>query len=432
MIWYFCLKQNELSPENLFQVPEEGWAYDDCFPLRYEGDDVFAKGSEDIVHFRDDIYFVSTGLYGENPPPPTAEAANGDDGEHYKLGGIYILDTSSEPPTLQRAKISGLPTSLNFRPHGLFLDYESDRLFVVSHNNEEKEENIVILTVIDDDDDDNPHFQFHVALFSSQWFPVGMPGEAWHLNDVVYAGNNEILATKYGPQPREDPFEPKRLWSCTIQGAYDNVPEDGRVETICIQALNFTESQQGIVGLNGIAISDDKKTVWTSDISFAQIMQIGKNDTTGNWYLQDLIPVPAVVDNLEYIDGTLHMGAPLKHPAYGGNLSGTWVGGYLLGEQEDDGSYNVSVAFQFTESFVAELGNSGIGVSEARPVGVSGQYLALGGWDFPGIVLCKSTNDPTSTSQDTASSDVMPFYLMTDWMTMLVTMSVLTLTIALS
>lgn len=436
-MFIFFLKQNELPPENLFPIPEGGWAYDDCFTLRYEGDDVYAKGSEDIVHFKDDIYFVSTGLYGENPPPATTESdlssRAADDDESYKLGGIYILDTSSEPPKLKRAEISGLPASINLRPHGFFLDHESGRLFLVSHNNESKEENIIILA-INDNDDEYPSFQFDVALYSSQWAPVGMPGEAWHLNDVVYAGNNEILTTKFGPQPRENPFEPKRLWSCTIQEVYDNVPEHGRVETICTQALNFTDTQQGIVGLNGITISDDKQTVWTSDISFAQILQIGKNDTTGNWHLQDTIPVPAIVDNVEYIDGTLHMGAGTKHPAYGGNLAKAGVGGYLVGEKKADGShYNVSVVFQFSGSFLAELGDGGFSVSEARPVGASGQYLALGSYDFPGLVLCKSKNEPASTNKgkDMTSSDAMPLHWMTHWVTMFATIAVLNLSISL-
>ncbi|KAL3930326.1 MAG: hypothetical protein SGARI_004513, partial [Bacillariaceae sp.] len=209
--------------------------------------------------------------------------------EPYTLGGIYLLDLSDKDyPVFVPASITGLPSTLNFRPHGIFFDENSNRLFAVSHNEQEEEENIVVFAIEDGNGADSlPTLAFQAALFSAQWSPVGNNLANWHINDLVVAGPEEILVTQWGPIDPEDLF-PKTLWSCGLQASYENVPQDGRVMTTCVRALDFTS-----VGMNGIAVNDARDTAWVSDLFATQLLEINKNmDSPGNWTLSTTIPTP--------------------------------------------------------------------------------------------------------------------------------------------
>ena len=412
-------------------MPEDGWDYENCSAIRYKGDDTGLKGTEDITHYKDEMYFVSTGLYGGIV-----------DDSNYDLGGIYTLDVSTTPPSFERSEIYNMPAGSNFRPHGFDLDHDSNRLFVVSHNEQYSEENIVIFTI--DGTTTPPSFVFEVALFSSDWIPIGSRSEAYHLNDVVYAGDGEILTTQLGPMtppadgnPNVPNPNPRYLYSCQIPSNIESkILADGRLETICKPALNLPTTY----GLNGVTIDDDKTTVWTSDVFHSQLLKIVKDkgeppiipenvaferDVGVNfgWKLQNTIPTPGVVDNVEYMDGKLYMGFNGRTE---GILSGStlpWVGGFLVGEElvavGQGGSQDFSlgvrlqVGFQFTRNFLEKLGDP-FGTSSAIPVGSDGQYLVLGSYDFPGLVLCDknvmkedslSDEDVSSGEEDTLSKD---------------------------
>jgi hypothetical protein len=190
---------------------------------------------------------------------------------------------------------------------------------------------------------------FKVALYSEQWTPVGNNIENWHLNDLVVTGPTEFLATQWGPIDLAN-MTVKTLWSCELQESYESVPDDGRVLTMCQNAVPDLQS----VGLNGIAVSDTKQTVWVSDLFASQIVEISKDDeSSGGWMMSGSFPTPALVDNFVYLDGTLHMAAPLKVLPTGPS---DWVGSYLVGTRLDDtGTFVVEPALQLSPDFLASL-----------------------------------------------------------------------------
>jgi len=360
------------------------------------------------VHYQGDHYFVSVGVDG---PTPGVDRSNLTD--PYTLGGIYHLHfVDPAEPLFARAAITGMPATLNFRPHGLFFDKDSNRLFVVSHNEQKKEENIVIFTVNEDDEaavsksaSKLPSLVFQVALYSDQWTPVGSNMDNWHLNDLVATDpEEEFLATQWGPFDAANLTTMKTLWSCALGLSYESVPEDGRVPTTCQPVEGVTS-----LGFNGITISNTWETVWVSDLPGFQILELHKNKTnasTGNnWFQTGSFPTPGLVDNFVYLDGALHMAAPLKifpqSPA-------DYVGSYLIGTRTDDDeetTFHVEPVFQLDPAFLAELEFPFV-TSAAYPVTVDdANLLVFGAVGYPGILICpkqpQQQSDGEATSEDT-------------------------------
>ena len=375
----------------LFPIPEGGWEYGNCKTLDYAEEDAFAFASEDLDLYTNDVLFVSTGMNG----PDGGGVDRSNVTEPYTLGGIYLLDLSNQDsPIFARAKISGLPSSLNFRPHGIFYDENSNRLLVVSHNEQEQEENIVIFSIEDGEGDGSlPTLTFEAALFSDEWSPVGGNLANWHINDLVVAGAEEILVTQWGPINPEDLF-PKTLWSCELLASYENLPQDGRIKTTCVRALDFTSP-----GLNGIAINDARNTAWVSDLFSTQLLEINKNDdVAGNWTLNTTISTPGAVDNLVFIDGTLHMAVVTKVLTFDSSF---YIGTYAVASKRSSSdAFVTEPVFQFDPSFLEELDFPFI-TSMAYPVG---DLVVLGSVTYPGIVIC------SRNVTDNESDGVMALY----------------------
>ena len=75
------------------------------------------EGSEDITLWRGGVAFISSGLF------PSATQS----------GLLLAIDLGAPRPAPREVELRGVPAGFGFRPHGLYLDNATQRLFVISH-----------------------------------------------------------------------------------------------------------------------------------------------------------------------------------------------------------------------------------------------------------------------------------------------------------
>lgn len=258
-------------------VPDSG----DCF---YVGT---WEGSEDISLWRDGVALASSGLF------PSATQAG-------VMLSIDLQPPVGSRPTVREVELRGVPEGFGFRPHGLFIDNATQRLFVISHSEELEEESIVVFAISPSLEPRLPVLTFEFALVSPNfpWYPAS---EIWFLNDLATVSGNELLVTQFGPTSQV--LVPKYLWSCSWDEA--DIGPDGRLVGDCERAYPDTS-----LGLNGMNVDSSKTMVWANDLFLSRLWVFARDAATGALTRLPDVELPGIIDNVEYdsSSGDLAMG----------------------------------------------------------------------------------------------------------------------------
>merc|ERR1719272_1073157 len=197
------------------------------------------EGSGDISMWRDGQAFVTSGL----APSATQE------------GMILLLDLRGPRPALNEVELLRFPAGFGFRPHGLFIENRTQRLFAVSHSELNRVESIVVMGIFPEGADALPKLQFQYAITSPRW--EYWPAEnLFFLNDLVVTGLQELYATQYGPQ---SVLSFKYLWRCTWSAS--SLQPDGTLPATCEHAY-----PEPSLGLAGVAVDAGQQQVWVNDL----------------------------------------------------------------------------------------------------------------------------------------------------------------------
>jgi hypothetical protein len=308
------------------------------------------EGSEDISLWRNGVAIASSGLFPSETQPGL-------------MLSIDLQPPVGTRPTVRTVELRGVPAGFGFRPHGLFIDNSTQRLFVISHSEQLEEESIVVFDIESSLNPRLPVLTFRFALISPSfpWYPAL---DIWFLNDLAVVSDNELLVTQFGPTTQ--PLVPKHLWRCTWDET--GIRPDGRLLGDCDRALADVS-----VGLNGMNANADKSVVWANDLFAAQLWVVDRDTGTGQLIRRDDMPLPGVIDNVEYdsASGDLAMGMIFGPTP----LSG---GGAIIARQGDDYAPFVAVPVTGTEA-------QGYAVSTSLEFD---RWLVLGSPEDLGPVVC--------------------------------------------
>jgi len=231
-----------------------------------------------------------------------------------------------------------------FRPHGIYIDNSTQRLFAISHSDLLEEESIVVFDIVAEAGSRVPALDYLYALISPS-FPYNPPEEIWFLNDLATVGRNELYVTQFGPQ--RIPWPNKHLWRCTWDEA--DLRGDGRLPASC-----HTAYPQQSTGLNGMNVDRAKSRVWANDLMLSQLWVFDRMEN-GTLVRLDNMNLPGIIDNVEYdsASGDLAMGfigSGLRNP--GGAIISRHADAHrpFIHVQEDTGEeYQVSTSLEYTE-----------------------------------------------------------------------------------
>jgi hypothetical protein len=265
------------------------------------------EGSEDVSLWRDGIAFVSSGM----KPSPTQ-------------GGLMLAaDLSGDEVKLSKMELRDIPDD-GFRPHGIYIDNSTQRVFAISHSDLLEEESIYVFSIVDEGSD-IPVLQFDFNLVSESflWYPEQ---NIWFLNDLATVGDSDLLVTQYGPQGVPD--SDKYLYQCSWDES--NIQPDGRLSADCAIAYERETSS----GLNGMNVNADRTKVWVNDLARSRLWEFDRNTTTGVLTRGPTINLPGIIDNLEYdiSSGDITMGmifelSLIGNDGRGGNIAMRGIGG---------------------------------------------------------------------------------------------------------
>merc|ERR1719189_2432342 len=77
------------------------------------------EGSEDVSLWKNGIIFASCGMEPVNPNDQ---------------GGMLAVDLSGEDPQIHDMTLLNMPAGFQYRPHGIYIDNATDRVFVINHD----------------------------------------------------------------------------------------------------------------------------------------------------------------------------------------------------------------------------------------------------------------------------------------------------------
>jgi len=232
------------------------------------------QGPEDVTFWRNGIALASSCLFSE-----------------VECGAILAVTLDTEDPQVSKVVLEGMLGEFGFRPHGIYLDNATQRLFVVSHSEVRQEESIVVFDIRAGKAGMPPSslaFQFALVSTDLKW--QGM-ADTWFINDVVSTRPNEVLTTQLGPTSSGQ--VPKYLWRCTWDVADRRA--DGRLPASCLHAYPKSST-----GLNGITINAAKTRVWVNNQDDAEIWEFAYNSKDSSLSLLRSIKLPGLSDNFEY------------------------------------------------------------------------------------------------------------------------------------
>lgn len=225
-------------------------------------------------------------------------------------GGLWAFDVREEK--VERLLIKGLPTDTAscFMTHGLFLSNTTDRLYAVTHNG--KSSSIEIFSVGYSDNTEGPPSLSWVRSVTSDSFRNMAP------NDVVEGASiGELYVTQWLPfsVPSSGRLHPSTLLQKVQQilliplfllGVKRTTVHRctfGDDPTIPAKCTLATPTRFRVA--NGIAISNDRSTVFVNDVPGYQIVEFKRNERTGMLEKSDSIKLTHAADNIEYklVDG---------------------------------------------------------------------------------------------------------------------------------
>lgn len=314
-------------------------------------------------------------------------------------GAVWLVDTASGE--VKQVKITGENVPNKLILHGIFYSKHTKRLYAVQHG-DETGESVEVFDVLEE----NGVKLLHRASIRSELF-----GNI-ALNDVVEGLADEIYITEWQPFPfprggkagiTNAPFLLKlqralfvpittlkikltRIFRCTIA--------DGA----CTVA-----SSERFIGANGIAISEDRQTVFVNDAPGAMVSVMGR-EADGSLKKVSEIKSKHVLDNIEMsADGKL-MGGSIPLPYTSGtvcdeakdlSMSADMDGRHIGCGHSPGGLLEISPVDTGGKSFVdgtqvdKGIHDGGLlsGISAAVQ---SGDKIVLGSPFSTGLLICKS------------------------------------------
>lgn len=313
------------------------------------------EGSEDATLWRDDVVFLSSGLY-----PSTTQG-----------GLILSLDLSGVDPLLTGMTLVGLPHELGFRPHGIALDNTTQRLYAISHSDALEEEGIFVFDVINGT---TLAYLFVLVADELEWHA---PRLTWFLNDLAAVeGRSELYASQYGPQ---NGLKDKAVWRCTWNEA--DVRADTRLPASCAVASGDVVS----TGFNGMNMDPNATRIWANDLAQSRLVVF---DRAPNGSLTHVpngdIALPGIIDNVEYDaeSGDLQMGLIFELNSSPPFFRG---GGALVASLDGDG------AFEYGEPVVtlSQDDHEAIAKYAISTLVSYRDYLVLGSPGDVGLAVCR-------------------------------------------
>lgn len=318
--------------------------------------------SEDVSIYKDGLLFVTTGLVASDT----------------QQGGMLMVDLAGNEPVLSQIKITGMPASFGFRPHGMFLDNTTKRIFAVSHDDKSEQESIAVFRILHDAGARLPTLEFMYTLISDK-LPYYGHDVYWYLNDVVMArladGTEEVYATQFGPHGKAGEFS---LYRCVYD---ESAPlADGRLAADCAPVQG--DGLQSPSGYNGVTINGLGDTLWVNQLWEKKLLTFRRDPDSGaitRDYGADIM-LPNVVDNIEYdaMTGDLMIGdiGTLQfEPEFAYHKNG----GLLLAKQAND--YQVEPGFR--EQKTEESSNTIVSAAV-----LYGQWVVVGSPFDKGLLIC--------------------------------------------
>ena len=237
-------------------------------------------------------------------------------------GHIYTLGIDDEEAV--RAEIENFPSSMTFRPHGMYVSKTTDLMYVVNHlgdysqvevfkiNYDTTPISLLYVRSIRDDQlfpkygiNDVVEGETEGEVYITQWLPFGLPsggsnhGETFK-EKVVNSLKTQVLLTG------TTGLSLTRLFRCRWDVQDSNKPSR------CELATSRT-----FVGANGITTNDDRTKIFVVDATAKQVVVFAKKTKRGYLTFDHVIHLPFAVDNIEYqSNGDLIMGSiPILHIA---------------------------------------------------------------------------------------------------------------------
>jgi len=220
----------------------------------------------------------------------------------YQNGGLWVLDLSKpDSQAIQlETKLSG-----PFHPHGLALRFSDEasedkgraiELYVVNHLDLTKSE-IDVFKIL-------PNGELKLRRRIS--YP-----ELMTPNDLVVSGRDQFFASNDHGNPRHSLMEALEDYLGLPLASVSYF--DGEQGHIIIDGLRYT---------NGLALSDDKTTLYIAETTARQISRYTRSPIDGRWGLKDTIDIDSGPDNLEWDgQGNLLTGAHPKMFEFVGHMA---------------------------------------------------------------------------------------------------------------
>lgn len=222
-------------------------------------------------------------------------------------GGLWAFRFSDGGAPMRLHNMEGLPNPVAacFMTHGLFLSNATNRLYAVTHNGNYS--SVQVFSVDYDSNKDSPPLLSWIRSVTTDSFLNMSP------NDVVEgASPGEVYVTQFMPFPVPSSG---RLHSTTL---VEKVQQILLIPILCL-GLKLTTVHRCIFEddptipaecteasktrfriANGIAISDDRNTVFVNDVLSYAIVQFHRNKDTGMLERENTIPLTHAADNIEY------------------------------------------------------------------------------------------------------------------------------------
>jgi hypothetical protein len=261
--------------------------------------------NEDLTLWRDGIFFGTSGLFSIEGDINCVAGGGTTCVDRVQQGGIVAIDVSGPAPDIWDVAIDDVPPDYHLRPHGLFLDNATQRLFVVNHDETRREESIAVLRIVG-----AARVDFSYALVSSSTpFPF-IGSNFWpggFFNDIVVTRPTELYATQWGPtsEDLEIKFDADRfLWRCTWDESAAGGPRR-RVPAVCTHAYHLPSR-----GFNGIATDAGRTRLWVVETFSSRVWQFGRAPD-GRLSRGADLHLPDKADNVHYDAGSRELGVAI-------------------------------------------------------------------------------------------------------------------------
>jgi len=245
-------------------------------------------------------------------------------------GHIWVLDTSKKAldsaaryPTLflRKMEIEDFKGA-HFQPHGIYVSLLTDLIYAVNHAGEYSSVEIFSINYGSGFEE---AYLVHLRTIRSKHFPL------YGINDVIEGGGRgEFYVTQWLPFgfPEGGSHNPTEFRH-RIEGAVQDLNQmvglstmtqtfrctwghdDGELSANCQSATGKI-----FLGANGITVSSCRSQVFVNDLPARRITIFDRDTQSGDLTGAGTIKLPFSADNVEFVDGELHMGSiPIMYRA---------------------------------------------------------------------------------------------------------------------